>query len=109
MRNAQAIIAILLIALIATACETYMRTEATVYVSPQTTPCENSQFKPTDTCLQISEQVNGPFFKNKIAGFNHEIGFRYKLRIESAQWNSSKPDVISELKLLEILEKTPAQ
>ena len=95
MMNARALLSIAAIGFIATACERYLTTQATVHVLPQTAPCgDRSQFNPTDICLQIGLSADGPFFRNKILRFTHETSFRYKLRVQSAAWNNELVDEI---------------
>ena len=108
MLNSRAILTIFAIGLVSTACERLLTTQATVVVLPQTTPCgNNGRFNSTDTCLQIGTNASGPFFQNKIPGFTHETGFRYKLRVQSSEWNKEIIDEFSNIELLEVLEKTP--
>jgi Domain of unknown function (DUF4377) len=103
------VVMVVMIALFVVACDRYVIREAVVFVSPQTVQCGNSGIvKLPNTCLQISENSTGPFFLNQINGFNHEIGFHYKLRVQ-ASWQTNETDVgeHSFLDLLETLEKAP--
>jgi Domain of unknown function (DUF4377) len=105
------VVLVVMIALFVVACDRYVMKEAVVFVSPQTVQCGNSgMVKSPNTCLQISENSTGPFFLNQIVSFNHETGFRYKLRIR-ASWQTNETDIgeHSILELLETLEKTPVK
>jgi hypothetical protein len=105
------VVLVSIFALLVVACDRFEIKEVVVFVSPQTAQCANGIFKSTDTCLQISENSTGPFFLNKINGFSHEVGFRYKLRVQ-ASWQNEDKNTVGEhsfLEFLETLEKTPAQ
>lgn len=97
--------AILMLAfsLLIVSCDRLVEKEVVVFVAPQTVPCGE------DKCLQISQNSSGPYFNNKIAGFIHETGFRYKLRVQASTPNSDDIGSFSALRLLETLEKTPTQ
>jgi Domain of unknown function (DUF4377) len=102
MTKARAIL-FLIFSLLIVSCDRLVEKEVVVFVASQTAPCGDR------TCLQISEVQNGPFFLNTITGFTHVAGFRYKLRIQASTPNADTVGSFSVLKLLETLEKTPAQ
>jgi Domain of unknown function (DUF4377) len=108
MIKARAITISLLSIVFVVSCDRVNDREAILFVSPQTALCgTGGLFDSTETCLQISESSSGPYFLNKINGFNHESGFRYKLRVQASSINSDSVNQGLMLKLLETLEKTP--
>lgn len=102
MTKARAVI-ILIFSFFIVSCDRLVDKEVVVFVAPQTVLCGEEK------CLQISQNASGPYFSNRIVGFTHESGFRYKLRVQASTPNSDEIGSFSALRLLETLEKTPAQ
>ena len=80
--------------------------ELTVEVGPELVNC-------TGLWEQSCLQVDGSLFYDNITGFEHEVGFRYVLRIErTLRWGTTDPAEIPadagiyEYKLLEVVSKT---
>lgn len=67
----------------------------------------------TGSAPQLCLVVNGELFYDEIQGFQHEAGYRYRLRIEQYDRWPGQAEIPQDAgryayRLLELLEKTPA-
>jgi hypothetical protein len=115
MTKARDFIAVVVAATLVTSCQYQGGLDTTVYVAPQSVPCDaTSRHQLPETCLQIQRTLDSPVFLNTVAQFDFQPGFRYKLRVhvESVQFSVVTESDINAgalLRYLETLEKTPAQ
>jgi Domain of unknown function (DUF4377) len=94
--------------------------EIVLFVAPQTIPCEmnfiGGGYRPVspdftgtpEVCIQTSNNEAGPFYPDKIPGFNFEPGFKYKILVRVIPG----PPIVdgnSTLEFISVLEKTPAK
>lgn len=82
---------------------------ATMYVAPQKAPCE--LWFPTE-CLLVrpTRTAEWEYFTHAIEGFEWKPGFDYRIRVMIREIENPPADGSSlEYRLVQVLEKTPAQ